>query len=87
MPRKKKPDPVSPEPTIYTVYLDGESFAWLLETIEAKLKYQYLPSYLALVRKTLVSFQEAQAAVNGDQPVEPLPPAPVRKRVIPRRKP
>lgn len=62
---------------IYTVYLDAESFLWLEELVSAKLKYHYVPLYLEQVRRVLISFDEAKAAMtpNGEEP---------RKRHIPR---
>jgi hypothetical protein len=58
------------------VSLDAESFFWLRDMLLAKRKYTYLPGYLALVNKTLVSFQDAERGHDGDQP---------RKRTVPRK--
>jgi len=70
--RRSKPEPPPDLPT-YTVDLDAESFAWLHEMLQAKLKYRYLPNYLALVKKTLISFDDAEQRMNGP-----------RKRTVPR---
>jgi hypothetical protein len=47
--------------------------------LQAKTKYHYLPNYLALVKKTLVSFDDANRAAN------PPPPKRVVKRVAKKR--
>jgi hypothetical protein len=70
--RRSQPEPPPDLPT-YTVDLDAESFAWLHEMLRAKLKYNYLPGYLALVRKTLISFDDAERRVDGP-----------RRRMVPR---
>ena len=56
--------------------LDAESFFWLRDILANKRKYTYLPDYLALVNKTLVSFQDAEREHDGDQP---------RRRTVPRK--
>jgi hypothetical protein len=69
---------------IYTVHLDAGSFSWLMEIIEDKQRFQRsFEGYQRLVKRTLLSFQEAQRAVTAD--VE-LPDAQPRKRMIPRTK-
>jgi hypothetical protein len=69
---------------IYTVHLDAGSFSWLMEIIEDKQRFQRsFEGYQRLVKRTLLSFQEAQQATAVD--VE-LPDAQPRKRTIPRTK-
>jgi hypothetical protein len=69
---------------IYTVHLDAGSFSWLMEIIEDKQRFQRsFEGYQRLVKRTLLSFQEAQQATVVD--VE-LPDAQPRKRTIPRTK-
>ena len=58
------------------VYLDPGSFTWLKEIVEAKTKSQvWLKPYQRLVKRTLLSFEEAERAMNPDRP---------KRRTIPR---
>jgi hypothetical protein len=67
---------------IYTVYLDSGSYNWLVEILEAKTRHtMWLEPYQRLVRRTLLSFQDAKRALEADQATEP------RKRTIPRKQP
>ena len=75
--RKAKPVEPAPEPHLYTVVLDAESFHWFRDMLAAKKRYQYSPSYIEMVERTLNAFDEA----NGDEPPVEEPPAPpVRRR-------
>ena len=57
------------EGPIYTVYLDAGSFNWLVEILEAKtLTQQWLRPYQRLVKRTLLSFEEARRAVEAERP-------------------
>jgi hypothetical protein len=68
---------------VYTVHLDAGAFSWIKEIVESKQRYQRsFAGYQRLVKRTLLSLQEAERALNPE--VEP--PAP-RKRMIPRKKP
>lgn len=62
---------------IYTVYLDAGAYAWLREIIESKTRTQiWLKPYQRLVKRTLLSFEEARLALDPKER-----PA---KRVLPR---
>lgn len=79
--RQKNLERTPVDDTIYTVYLDSGSFTWLMEILQAKTRSAaWVKPYQALVRRTLLSFEEAakaeMAADNGE-----IPP---RKRVVPR---
>lgn len=66
------------EGPIYTVYLDAGSYNWLVEILEAKSRTQrWLEPYQRLIKRTMMSFQDARRAVEAEQATEP------RKRVIP----
>ena len=69
------------EGPVYTVYLDAGSFNWLVEILQAKTRYQtWMKPYQRLVKRTLLSFEDARraAAVDVDLP---------RRRTIPRKSP
>ena len=69
------------------VYLDPGAFAWLKEIIEAKQhSLQWVPPYQRLVKRTLLSFQEAETGEKLMEDVELPEPPPPKKRTIPRRK-
>lgn len=64
------------------VYLDPGSFSWIKEIVESKQRYQRsFEGYQRLVKRTLLSLEEAERAANPE--VAPAP----RKRTIPRKKP
>jgi hypothetical protein len=70
---------------IYHVHLDAGAFSWLMEILENKQRFQRsFEGYQRLVKRTLLSFQEAQRAETAD--VELPEPAQPRKRTIPRSK-
>jgi hypothetical protein len=76
-------EPADGDP-IYVVYLDSGSFHWLYEILLAKTRSQvWLKPYQALVHRTLISFDEARRAVDGEVAPEAVSPSP-RKRTIPR---
>jgi len=67
------------EGPIYTVHLDAGSFNWLVEILQAKTKTQvWLKPYQRLVKRTLLSFEDARRAIEAETATEP------RKRTIPR---
>lgn len=73
------------EGPVYTVYLDAGSFNWLVEILQAKARYQvWMKPYQRLVKRTLLSFEDARRAAAVD--VNGLDAAP-RKRTIPRKSP
>jgi len=80
--RKKALERTPVDDTIYTVYLDSGSFTWLMEILTAKTRtQQWVKPYQALVKRTLLSFEEAakaEAAAQAEAPLE------VRRRTIPR---
>lgn len=72
--------------TIYTVYLDSGSFTWLYEILQAKMMiHTWMKPYQALVKRTLLSFDEAYRAANPEAPrkrvLPPKPPPRQRKRL------
>ena len=70
------------EGPVYTVYLDAGSYNWLVEILEAKSKTQrWMEGYQRLVKRTLLSFQDARRAVETVELPEP------RKRTIPKKAP
>ena len=70
------------EGPVYTVYLDAGSYNWLVEILEAKTRsVRWVEEYQRLVKRTLMSFNDARRAVEAEQATEP------RKRVIPAKKP
>lgn len=70
------------EGPIYTVYLDAGSYDWLVEILQAKTRTQrWLEPYQRLVKRTLLSFEDARRAVDAEKATEP------RKRMLPAKKP
>lgn len=70
------------EGPIYTVYLDSGSYDWLVEILQSKTRTQrWLEPYQRLVKRTLVSFDEARRAIEAETATEP------RRRVIPKKSP
>lgn len=71
------------EGPIYTVYLDAGAFAWLREIVESKTRTQiWLKPYQRLVKRTLLSFDEAQRAL---EPPEDRPAKRVLQRMPPKK--
>ena len=84
MPRKKVEPPPPVDTPFFSVSLDAEAFVWLHEMLKAKTRYTYAPKYLEMVKRTLISFDDAAKAheppsPNGDQPAP-------RKRTVPRKR-
>ena len=60
------------EGPVYTVYLDAGSFNWLYEQLQAKTRFQiWLKPYQRLVKRTLLSFDEARRTVEKESGVRP----------------
>lgn len=61
------------------VAMDAGVYAWLVEQLEAKRRYQYSEAYQALVTRALISFAEAVKPVDDVPLPSEIPPKRVRR--------